>query len=153
MVRVKFRYVLFEIHGGSDITQDELFHKLRDTVQNLHGDFGFACIRKALRVVYHNKLTRVAIVRLLREQLQVVTTALPMIRHIGEQHIRLSTVHIGGTIKQCHRALIKFHRKQLVGLLHRCEDQAVKQSLLEQLRSFKGKEAQSAVVDILSHTS
>jgi len=153
MVRVKFRYLLIEVHGTGEISQDELFHELRNTVQNLHGDFGFACIRKALRVVYHNQLTRVAIVRVLREQVRVISTALPMIRHIGEQHIRLSAVHIGGTIKQCHRALIKFHRTRLVALLHRCTDNAVKQTLLEQLRSFKGNEAQSAVLAILSHTN
>ncbi len=107
MVRFKNRYLLLEVHWEDGLVDPTLSHQavlnaLRDSISSNFGDFGFACVGKAVEVKYWNKATSLAIVRTTRSHYRMVWAAATFITRIGNRICAICARHIGG-MRSCSR--------------------------------------------------
>ncbi|XP_066297429.1 ribonuclease P/MRP protein subunit POP5-like [Branchiostoma lanceolatum] len=136
MVRFKHRYVLAELVFGSDllmynITQRVVYAAVRDMIEQLHGGYGIGIITPGMTVKYINAYTRMVMVRCRRENLKLLTSAIPFIKHLpdgkgGQLPCFLRTLHVGGSIKACQKWLVEHNRQVLPTLLLRCTSEEEK---------------------------
>lgn len=119
MVRFKHRYLLCKlIEGGSHkrtfpITEQQLYHNVRNAVSHAHGNYGFALIQSSLRVKYVNVQTHVVVIRVSRKAHHLVLSALAMEKQIGQVNAFYRTLHVAGTIRSCKKFLAKYNKEQL----------------------------------------
>ena len=139
MVRFKNRYLLCEIVFPDNqlierkFTDYEIYRCIKDSLADLHGDYGLGIMQSSLSVKYVNPHTHVVLVRAMRGAHQMVWQAMTFIKKIGSQEAFFRALHLGGTIRTCQKFLLDYHRKQLAVLLKQCKKQeqiAIQQSIL-----------------------
>lgn len=134
MVRLKSRYVLFEIiYPPESIAEAELdrmddvmmgFHKstrnyheinsktilqeIRRVVQYNFGDLGSGQLTSLLHLKYFSNATSTGILRCHREDLNILLTTLALVNKIGDyEGIILNPVKVSGTIKKLEQYAIR----------------------------------------------
>ena len=122
MVRVKRRYVLFELllDRRSDLNKfrekyhDKFVYKsLKSTLEKLHGDYGVGVLMQSLSVKRFNKDTMTGIVRVQRDGLQLLSTSLPLVKQINDFGCSLRTLHLSGTMHGCLKQLQRIHQGEV----------------------------------------
>jgi len=156
MVRVKRRYFVFQFHfnsNSSNIIKSSHIHTAFETmITRLYGDLGIARFTRNLSIIYYNPLTNVSIVRCLRDDKHILQTAATFISKLNNDQIECSiqTLHVGGSIRQSKKYLIKYSIQQLLfinsQLIHQNKTRTTSQ-ILFQNKKKKGNNQQH-VMDI-----
>uniref|UniRef100_A0A8C4R804 Ribonuclease P/MRP protein subunit POP5 n=1 Tax=Eptatretus burgeri TaxID=7764 RepID=A0A8C4R804_EPTBU len=128
MVRLKNRYVLCVVRGGDlalrALSPSAVHKTLSHTLQAQHGVYGQARCLIGMTVFYVNMKTGVVIVRVRKDSLSLLSSALPFVSNVGYPPNRvpchLQTLHVGGSIRSCQKFLIEYHRKTLQSQLAAC---------------------------------
>lgn len=120
MVRFKNRYLLLEIMPDSrfslakdTINSTEIFRALWDSIADLYGDYGAGAAKFSISVKIFNEKTKVVLVRIARDCQEMLAAAIPFVTKLGKVPAVLKTLHIGGSIRSCEKALVKHHRLEL----------------------------------------
>ncbi|KAH3680808.1 hypothetical protein WICMUC_000159 [Wickerhamomyces mucosus] len=133
MVRLKSRYILFDIiyppnpnkelsnyslknslttlHAVSNSNPKEILNLLRKNIELNYGDYGAGLINYSLMVKYFSNKTSTGIIRCSRENHELVTGALLMINQINDRNCIFRVIHISGTIKKCEDYAIERNKK------------------------------------------
>lgn len=120
MVRVKRRYFVFQFHFNSNVTnpiKSSQIHSTFETmIARLYGDVGIARFTRNLSIIYYNSSTHVSIVRCHRDDKHMLRTAATFISKLNNDHNECSiqTLHVGGSIRQCKKYLVKYCIEQLL---------------------------------------
>lgn len=136
MVRLKQRYILFEIlhpptdipptsasnaflavhrESPSNINPKTISAAIRNTVDELYGDFGSGHLM-ALNIKYFNNKTSLGIIRCSRTNFHYVTGSFPMITKIDGIPIIFHSCHVSGTIRKCEDFAIARNRAMMTRL-------------------------------------
>ncbi|XP_022918640.1 ribonuclease P/MRP protein subunit POP5 [Onthophagus taurus] len=142
MVRHKNRYIVVLITENDTNATKKLHLKpitlsnaIKDTVQQLYGDFGLAAIKAAFTAKYCNELTKIAIIKVRHGPHRFVTSVLPLITSLENKSITINIIHIGATIKQSFKFILEYQERkyyEFVANLKRDEDKkALRESLMD----------------------
>ncbi|EFX02718.1 rpp14 protein family [Grosmannia clavigera kw1407] len=133
MVRIKERYILVNIlyprsptekssvpdfvafrqPTQNDLTPQLLLRAIKNEVFALFGDCGAGAVERTLSVKYLSKTTSTAILRITREHLRYVWTALTFMRHVpirGGRPCIFRVAHVSGTIRKVEEEAIRQSR-------------------------------------------
>ena len=122
MVRVKRRYILFELVFGCkddsvnfdrSINERHIIQAVRDAVQQLYGDYGLGVISQSLVLKRFNKQTKIGILSCYRHSYRNLFNALLIIQDVLKVKCIFRTHHLSGTIRGCLRALAKMYKGTL----------------------------------------
>ena len=144
MVRLKLRYVLFDIvyppeldnteelvnvsasplnallslHQTSPtvINQKTLSQAIRKVIQDHYGDFGAGTAGMQLTVKYFSNKTSTGIIRCSRLSFPIVISALALMNTLGGRNITIRCLHVSGTIKKCEQFCIQRNRSLICKL-------------------------------------
>ncbi|XP_076370040.1 POP5 ribonuclease P/MRP subunit [Tachypleus tridentatus] len=155
MVRVKQRYFLVEIiptasrrHLQTElhpsINERSILRSVRESVEEIHGDFGVGVTQAGFTIKMFNSKTSVFVLRVRRGPHVLVASALSFVRRIGNTSLTLKTLHLSGTIRSCLKFLQQYDKQQLVYILrhHRLsQDQKEKihESVLKSEQKLSGQ--------------
>ena len=119
MVRVKQRYILGEIifateNGNGEVnlnqlTQRRLLENFRRAIHELYGEVGLAKIQPNFLVKFWNVTTRIFILRVGRENLDMANTALIFMTQFACEETatvrdcRVRVMHVGGTLEKVEK--------------------------------------------------
>ena len=109
MVRVKQRYILGELIFDNEsidnnvklvniMGQKELQDHFKQEVSDLYGDLGHAKIAGNFMMKFWNVETKVFILRVGRENEQMVTSALALMNQLKNLPCRVRILHVSGTL-------------------------------------------------------
>uniref|UniRef100_UPI00358FFE2A ribonuclease P/MRP protein subunit POP5 isoform X2 n=1 Tax=Myxine glutinosa TaxID=7769 RepID=UPI00358FFE2A len=88
---------------------------------------------------YVNMKTGVVIVRVRKDSLPLLSSALPFVSDVGfppnRVQCNLHTLHVGGSIRSCQKFLIEHHRKTLQRQLAACVTNEERQRVREAITS------------------
>ena len=122
MVRIKRRYILFELMPNNDkldelsITERDVLEAIRNVIEIMFGDFGLGSVLQSLQLKRFNRMTRTGVLATKRSVHRLVITSLPFVKRIQSTDASFRTIHLSGTIRGCLRALRIHHNKQIVKL-------------------------------------
>ncbi|XP_055863273.1 ribonuclease P/MRP protein subunit POP5-like [Biomphalaria glabrata] len=139
MVRFKNRYALCEVivpgqeNGSINFTKSKLYRAIKQSIISNHGDYGIGALDQSLRVIYINTGTRIVLIRAERKYFHMVTSAIIFIRKIGLHDVIFKTLHVGGSIRQCFKFLIKYHQKSFPSMYQSCQTEDDKIKVLESI--------------------
>ncbi|GFT63025.1 hypothetical protein NPIL_685511 [Nephila pilipes] len=126
MVRVKYRYILCELVTETHKNILELPLKLfvlkqaiNDSVNELHGDFGIACIQARFIIKVFNPITRIVVLRVDRRFHSVLSTSLPLVTSAGKLKFTIRTLHLSGTIRCALDFLVNYDKQKLCQLVQK----------------------------------
>lgn len=142
MVRLKSRYILFEIiypdgldklpsrsygqthaslSAGIQLRQPsvkaldsrKIVKIIRDSIQANFGDYGAGATGSTLVVKYFSPTTSTGIVRVSRDHVRIVWAALSYVTQVMNRNAIIQVVRVSGTIKKCEQAAIARNKKIL----------------------------------------
>lgn len=122
MVRVKRRYILFElvfdckddlVNFDKSINEKHIVQAVRDSIQQTFGDYGLAVINQSLLLKRFNKQTKIGILSCYRHSYQILFNALLLIQDILKVKCIFRTHHLSGTIRGCLKVLEKMYKGTL----------------------------------------
>ncbi|KAH9492189.1 RNA-binding protein pop5 [Bulinus truncatus] len=149
MVRFKNRYALCEIvlpgqeNHSIPFDKNKIYQAVKASIINNHGDYGLGALQQSLRVNYVNVDTKIAIIRGERRFFQMLTSSLVFIRKVGKHDVIFRTLHIGGSLRQCYKFLIKYHQKNFPLLYQACQTEDEKMKVLESIVEASSTSASS----------
>ena len=94
-------------------TPRNILDAVKESILSLHGDYGLASVQHSLNIKYLNAVTRVMIVRCPRDQHKAVWSAITTITSLKRTPCAAHVIHVGGTIRSCQRALVKYNQQKL----------------------------------------
>lgn len=124
MVRFKNRYLLCAIeHDGLDqtllkrISMRSILTAVRSSVELNFGDILSGTLQTALSVSSWSPELGVALIRTSRDHFRMVWSSISMISKLKglpeTVNVRLSVVHVGGTIRSCEKVALDYGRFKL----------------------------------------
>lgn len=144
MVRLKLRYVLFDIIYPPDVNNTEelvnvsvspqnallslhqtsptvinqktLSQAIRKVIQDHYGDFGTGTAGIQLTVKYFSNKTSTGIIRCSRLTFPIVISALALMNTLGGKNVTLRCLHVSGTITKCEQFCIQRDRSLICKL-------------------------------------
>lgn len=141
MVRIKQRYILFEVltppteetwqtfsesvdsallhlHqvSSEEINPKRLVQVIRQVLQDHYGDYGAGSAGSLLVVKYFSPRTSTGIIRCGRQHVEMIVAVLALITRLGEKEVIMRSVHVSGTIKKCEVESIKRDKKNILCL-------------------------------------
>lgn len=153
MVRVKRRYILFEVVPNDDvlrldiasvdkplkITEKDIIYAFRQKILQLYGDFGLGSVLKSLHVKRFTGATRLGVISVQRGQHTMVTSSMPLVKKIKDLNCMVRIVRLSGTIRGClrylkvyYKAQVRMYKKEMEGIkagLQEIESQLSQQNL------------------------
>ena len=118
MVRLKARYVLFEIlypsPGTAVADGKHVLQALRSSIETNFGELGTGRCQSTLAVRYYNPKTSSGIIRIAREQAPIVQGALTHLRQIKGSSVVVRVTHVSGTMKKCEQRAVAIRRAEIV---------------------------------------
>lgn len=107
MVKFKSRYLLIETlyEGGKlkPFDTGKIALVIKNTVSYYFGDIGVGKLNKNLQVKYMNNYTNMLIIRVGKENLKMLWTAVTLINNIDEINTRMHVIGVSGSIKKCEQ--------------------------------------------------
>ena len=122
MVRVKRRYILFElifeskddyVNFDRSINERHIMQVIRDSIQQLYGDYGLAILNQSLSLKRFNKQTKIGILSCYRHSYQILFNSLFLIQDIHKVKCIFKTHHLSGTIRGSLKCLQKMYKGTL----------------------------------------
>ncbi|ODV96951.1 hypothetical protein PACTADRAFT_39645 [Pachysolen tannophilus NRRL Y-2460] len=143
MVRLKTRYILFEIlypfeassdkviaepetllslhqPSPSSITNKLLIQAVRQSLADHFGDYGTGTAGTSLVIKYFSPRTSTGILRVSRDFYRYICASLMLIKKIDGKDVIIRVVRVSGTIKKCEMAAIK-RNKDFINALKKNE--------------------------------
>ncbi|TID26137.1 hypothetical protein CANINC_002832 [Pichia inconspicua] len=117
MVRLKTRYILFQIrHGGEEesgfvTNAKSIISTIRLSMMKNFGDIGVADTLTTFAVKYFSTRTMVGILRVHFEAIERVLAAMFFVQAIDGKEIIMETIGVSGSISKCERRAIERNRK------------------------------------------
>lgn len=112
MVKFKSRYILIEVLYENKSFQkfdESKFAKIiSNEVENNFGEVNLGKIKKNLQVKYVNNYTNMLIIRVGKEYIKLMRSALALITKIDFENVRLRILGISGTIKGAEKRATQF---------------------------------------------
>ncbi|KAI7882756.1 hypothetical protein K492DRAFT_144761 [Lichtheimia hyalospora FSU 10163] len=119
MVRTKVRWILFELvqdpiiqndkvvfpRTPLDVSEGTILNSIWSTITANYGDFGNGMSR-GIVVKWFNPITRVGIIRVLRDYADMLLASLFFLRRIGDKPCSFRILHVSGTIIAVQRQAI-----------------------------------------------
>lgn len=116
MVRLKTRYVLFEILYPE--TRDlrspkkhadgrKIYRTVRQAVQENFGDLGMGQVQASMNLKYYNPETLTGILRVSREHARLAQAALTYVSAVDGQPVIVRVLRVSGTIRRSEQAAIR----------------------------------------------
>jgi len=138
MVRLKHRYLLTEIifaDGKSDASMKskDIGRVLKDSLELVHGSYGLGSVIGSLQVKYFNPVTSVALIRVSRDNYDILWSAMTFITQMRKRECLFRVIHLGGTIRSCQKVLLEYNREQLTVLLNKVENPVEKKKIEEMI--------------------
>ncbi|KAI5953631.1 POP5 [Candida jiufengensis] len=160
MVRIKHRYILFEIlypptpknasqqeleeyiesetnvlltlHKSSpqNINYKTILHAIRKSLHEHYGDVGSGSAGMLMTIKYFSNKTSTGIIRCGRSQFETIIGAMSMINCIDGVDLVMSCIHVSGTIKKCEEFSI-LNTKKLMGKMGKVKDNDINVFLKE----------------------
>ncbi|XP_078180456.1 putative ribonuclease P/MRP protein subunit POP5 [Carex rostrata] len=128
MVQFKNRYLVMEVildpnreTGASDsieLTEFNVRKAIEYSIQLNFGECGLASSHSSFQVKYLNKLTKICIIRVSRDDHQKIWAAITMVRTIGKCPVLFNLLDLSGCIRVCRRKALE------------CEETKIKQHKL-----------------------
>lgn len=122
MVRLKARYVLFEILYPEDgMVKDSkaILQALRASIESNFGELGAGRCQSTLAIRYYNPRTSSGIIRIGREQAPIIQAALTCLRHIKNCAVVIRVTHVSGTMKKCEQRAIDIRRAEIMSKINK----------------------------------
>lgn len=117
MVRLKARYVLFEVlrpdSQGRKIEGKAVLKAVKSIINSHFGEFGIGQCQAMLALRYYNAQSGLGIIRIGRSQAPIVQGALTYIKEIGSQPVVIRVMHVSGTIKKCEIRACNLRKQEL----------------------------------------
>ena len=112
MVRLKNRYILFEIiDGNHSIEQRDLHDAIRSSLQLNFGTTASGLLNSSLYLKYYSQRTGRGILQADREHYRYAWAALTLLRPHGGGFVR--SIGVSGTIRKAEERLIRFDKDQI----------------------------------------
>lgn len=146
MVRLKSRYILFEIiypptltnppptyslktslklhHQTSSISGRDLLQLIKNSLNETYGDFGSGLHASSLMLKYFSPRTSTGILRTPRDNFELIVGTLMMIKAVQGRDCIINVIHVSGTIKMCQEFIIS-NNKKLMKLMDDEEEEAL----------------------------
>ena len=112
MVKFKSRYLLIEL-----LYEDKKLQKydaskfakiIKNEIEKNFGEISLGKINKNLQIKYVNNYTNMLIIRVGKEYIKLMRTAIALINKIEYENVRLRILGISGTIKGAEKRATKF---------------------------------------------
>ena len=141
MVRLKSRYILFEIiypdgldrlpsrsekslasfnsnvqlrqPSAKTLDSRKIVKIIREAIQSNFGDYGAGATGSTLMVKYFSPITSTGIIRVSRDHVRILWAALSYITNIMNRNAIIQVVRVSGTIKKCEQAAISRNKQML----------------------------------------
>ena len=112
MVKFKSRYILVEsIYEDKKVQktdESKLAKIIKNEVEKNFGEVNLGKINKNLQIKYVNNYTNMLIIRVGKEYIKLMRTALALINKIDFENVRLRIIGVSGTIKGAEKRATKF---------------------------------------------
>ena len=112
MVKFKSRYILvesiYEDKKVQKIDESKLAKIIKNEVEKNFGEVNLGKINKNLQIKYVNNYTNMLIIRVGKEYIKLMRTALALINKIDFENVRLRIIGVSGTIKGAEKRATKF---------------------------------------------
>ena len=112
MVKFKSRYILVEaIYEDKKVQkcdESKLAKIIKNEVEKNFGEVNLGKINKNLQIKYVNNYTNMLIIRVGKEYIKLMKTALALINKIDFENVRLRIIGVSGTIKGAEKRATKF---------------------------------------------
>jgi len=92
---------------------------LKESVELVHGSYGLGSVIGSLQIKYFNPVTSVALIRISRDNYDVLWSAMTFVTKIRKRECLFRVLHLGGTIRSCQKVLLAYNREQLTLLLEK----------------------------------
>ena len=120
-MRFKNRYLLYELifedeKVDTSIAGGLVYKLIKDNCLLNHGEYGFGIVSQSFQVKYYNQLTNLCIVRAPRDNYRIIQSSVTYISNIKQRSLTFKLIHLGGTIRSCQIAALKFNKIQLNNL-------------------------------------
>lgn len=128
MVRVKYRYIVSEIVTDKHkhliklpVKEKDIKHTVLNMVNEVHGDYGVACILAGFSIKMFNPVTRILIFRVRRQYHSILSTTLPLITSVGKIKLIMRTLKLSGTIRCASKFIIAHDNAVLTNMVHQLQ--------------------------------
>ena len=112
MVKFKSRYLLIELLYEDKKLQKHDASKfakiIKNEIEKNFGEISLGKINKNLQIKYVNNYTNMLIIRVGKEYIKLMRTAIVLINKIEYENVRLRILGISGTIKGAEKRATKF---------------------------------------------
>lgn len=122
MVRVKHRYILFEVIYENQNSLDinvadrQVLHVVKTSLKHNFGDYGGGLVGHSLWLKYYSVETGSGIIRCHRDHQHLLQAALTLVTSVGSKACYIKTLHVSGTIQKCQLLLVKRNRELVKGV-------------------------------------
>ncbi|KIH89358.1 ribonuclease P/MRP protein subunit POP5 [Sporothrix brasiliensis 5110] len=143
----------------SDLTRQLLLRGIKSEAKALFGDCGAGAVERTLSVKYFSRATSTFILRITREHVRYVWTALTFMRHVPVRNGRpcvFRVSRVGGTIRQVEQEAIRQARTLVLATkAHMAGNTTSAFELLTQSAAAtkgtgQGKQAKNLLADVMS---
>ena len=113
MVKLKSRYILTEVLYDDDkklqkYGESKFAKIIKNEVEKNFGEVNLGKINKNLQIKYVNNYTNMLIIRVGKEYIKLMRTALALINKIDFENVRLRIIGVSGTIKGAEKRATQF---------------------------------------------
>ncbi|KAF9977640.1 hypothetical protein BGZ73_005356 [Actinomortierella ambigua] len=98
------------------ISQKDLVFAIKDSIAENFGDYGVGITQRSLTLKYFSPHTNVGILRVSRDEANMVWGAMTFIRQIKGNPCLIKVIHVTGTIKTCQLKTIEYDRDRILYL-------------------------------------
>ncbi|VDM96286.1 unnamed protein product [Thelazia callipaeda] len=129
--------ILFDEQGGV-LMETPIYFALCNKISMLFGDYGIAAARLSLKVKVFDPGTATTIVRISKDFLECLLSALPFVNKVDKTHVVLKVLFVGSSIRSCQRALLRINRKKLYSSYLSAQTDGERKEILDSIRSVTG---------------
>ncbi|EGC35364.1 hypothetical protein DICPUDRAFT_152321 [Dictyostelium purpureum] len=119
MVRLKNRYLMTEVvwydqNKRTPLSESWLFQFISNEIKTSVGELTYESFKKNLKcIIYVNPDTNLFIIRVSFEYYKSLWTAFSLITSYYDVPVYFRVIHVGGSIRNCHKAAIKVFNKEI----------------------------------------
>ncbi|KAF9169676.1 hypothetical protein BGX21_001706 [Mortierella sp. AD011] len=103
------------------LSNKDLMHAIKDSIAENFGDYGAGLTQRPLTLKYFSPHTNIGILRISREEVHTVWSALTFIRELKGNPCIIKVLHTSGTIKSCQLTTIRYDRDRIMFLRNQAQ--------------------------------
>uniref|UniRef100_A0A914XS61 Ribonuclease P/MRP protein subunit POP5 n=1 Tax=Plectus sambesii TaxID=2011161 RepID=A0A914XS61_9BILA len=149
MVKFKNRYLLLEVITDDHVVtskeqfnDSDVYFAMWEALSELHGDYGTGAAKQSLSVKVCNSATATVVARISRGSLEMLANSLCFVRKIGKHPAVIRTLHLGGSMRSCEKALLKIHRRRLLTSLPSAKTHQARRDIQQAIKASCGGQSE-----------